>query len=59
MSKVLWLLIMKKMTDSSPRCPIQSHSLVHSENNSYFFGIRPIGDVDLTCKFRPEFPPCM
>ena len=43
-------------TGSIPRCPLQSHSMVHSENNSYFFGIGPIRDVDLTCRFRPGFP---
>ena len=40
---------------SSPRCPLRSHYLVHSENNSYFLGIGPIRDVDLTCIFRPLF----
>ena len=39
-----------------PRCPLQSHSLVHSKNNSYFFGIGPICDADLTCIFWPFFP---
>ena len=46
------------LTSSSPRCPLWSHYLVHSENNSYFIGIRPIRDVELTCKFRPGFPLC-
>ena len=41
---------------SSPRCPLQYHSLVHSENNSYFLGIGPIHYVDLTCIFRLFFP---
>ena len=33
------------------------HSLVHSENNSYFVGIGPIFDVEITCIFRPVFLP--
>ena len=28
-------------TGSSPRCPLSSHSAVHSKNNSYFVGIEP------------------
>ena len=33
-------------------CYLQSHSLVHSENNSYFVGIGPICDIDLICVFH-------
>ena len=41
---------------SSPRCPLRSHYLVHSKNNSFIVGIGPICDVELTCIFRPVFP---
>ena len=44
-------------TWSSPRCPFLYHSLVHSKNNSYFVGIGPICDVDLTCIFLTCFFP--
>ena len=43
---------------SSLILPLQYHYVVHSENNSYFFGIGPILDVELTCIFRPRFPLC-
>ena len=43
---------------SIPRCPLQYHSLVHSENNSCFIGIVPIRDVELTCIFRSGFTLC-
>ena len=36
-------------------CPLRYHSLVHSENNSYFVGIGPIRDIELTCIFQPIF----
>ena len=35
----------------SPNRPLRSHSLVHSENNSYFVVIGPIRDVELTYIF--------
>ena len=38
-------------TGSSPRCPIWFHYLVNSKNNSYFVGIGPICDIELTCIF--------
>ena len=38
-------------TGSRPIYPLRSHSLVHRENNSYFVGIGPIRDVELSCKF--------
>ena len=41
----------RHMTGSIPRCPLQSHYLVHRENNSYFVGIGPICDIDLICIF--------
>ena len=40
-------------TGSRPRFPLRSHSLVHSENNSYFLEIGPIRDIELICIFRP------
>ena len=40
---------------SSPRYLLRYHSLVHSKNNSYFVGIAPICDVELTCIFWPVF----
>ena len=40
------------MTGSSTRCPLRSHSLVHSENNYYFVGIWPICDIELIYFFR-------
>ena len=43
-------------TWSSPRCPLQSHSLLYCKKKSYFFGIGLIPYVDLTCIFRPIFP---
>ena len=36
------------LTGSSPRCPLRSHSLVNIKNNSYFVGIGPICDVELS-----------
>ena len=42
-------------TWSTPRCPLRSHYLVHRKKNSYFLGIGPILDVELTCMFRPIF----
>ena len=44
------------MTWYIPRCPLRYYSLVHSGKKPYFFGIRPIRDVGLTCIFRPIFP---
>ena len=41
------------MVWSSPRCLLQSHYMVHSENNSYFVWIGPIRDLELTCIFWP------
>ena len=38
-------------TVSSPRLPLRYNFLVHSEKHSYFVGIGPICDVELTCKF--------
>ena len=46
----------KYWTWSIPKFRFQSHSLVHNETNSYFFGIGPISDVDLTCIFRTVSP---
>ena len=40
---------------SRPRCSLQSHYLVHSENNSFFVGIVPIRDIELTCISQPVF----
>ena len=36
---------------SIPRCPLRYNSLVYSGKNSYYVGIGPIVDVELTCKF--------
>ena len=44
-------------TWSSPRCPLRSHSLLHSKNNSYSVGIGPIRDVELTWIFWSFFYP--
>ena len=43
------------VTGSIPRCPLWYHSLVHSQKKSYFVGIGPICDVELTYIFRPVF----
>ena len=56
--KSLLKFIAYQFMGSRPIYPFRSHSPVHSENNSYFVGIGPIHDVELTCKFRPEFPLC-
>ena len=40
------------------RCPLWYHYLVHSKNNSFFVGIGPILDKELTCIFRPVFSLC-
>ena len=45
-------------TGSSPRCPLWSHSLVHTKINPYFVGIGTICDAELTCKFRPGSSLC-
>ena len=46
------------MTWSIPIRPLQYHSLVHSNNNSYFFLMESILDVKLTCIFLPVSPLC-
>ena len=38
-------LLLQSRTWSIPICPLRSHALVYSENNSYFVGIGPIIDV--------------
>ena len=46
-SAVNSLFILLHMTWSSPRFPLCSHSMVHSKNNSYFVGIKPLLEQDL------------
>ena len=41
-----------------PRCSLRYHFMVHIENISYFVGIGPIRDVELTYIFRPVLPLC-
>ena len=45
------LILRSNLMWSSPIFSLRSHSLVHSENNSYFVGLGPIRDVDLTYIF--------
>ena len=51
--KLNWHILPMYRTWSSPRYSLRSHSMVHSENNSFFIGIRPIHDLYLTCIFIP------
>ena len=41
------------VTWSIPICPLRSHSMIHSKNNSYFVRIWPIFDIELICLFWP------